>query len=322
LDYIELQYFEVLKSKVQSKYLQTHSPSQDDISGWKGIDIVYFQEDLRKNAKGSISEKSFYTYFKTIPTTKLPRIDILNLLCVYAGYKSWYDFKEKNKSIDKKINVDDISEKQLNKQKLNIQKTIKRYLWVSFSLFLSFLIVIFSLYDTLFAKTYTFEFMDADRGWLVQSDVEVMVLKQGESPLSYRVKPSEKFIYKTRDKTLKMVFKSVFYKTDTVIRKLRNAPKTEIIMLKPNEYNMMLYSYSRSKDFRDRRTQLEKLIQNDAIIYQVFDNKYFNVEVMSKKRYINFLSLPTTSLENLDVIETKIENGKIVLIKFKIENRE
>ncbi len=84
----------------------------------------------------------------------------------------------------------------------------------------------------------------------------------------------------------------------------------------------MLYSYSKSKDFRSRRAQLENLISNDAVIYQVFDNQYFNVETMSKQRYINFLSLPTTSLENLDVIETKIENGKIVLIKFRIRNNE
>jgi len=157
----------------------------------------------------------------------------------------------------------------------------------------------------------------------VQNEVEIKVLKAGESPLTYRVKPNEAFVYPTKDKTLKMVISSVFYRTDTIIRNLENAPETEIIQLKPNEYNMMLYSYSRSKDFKSRRAQLENLISNDAVIYQVFDNQYFNVETMSKQRYINFLSLPTTSLENLDVIETKISsNGKIVLIKFRIRNNE
>ena len=33
-----------------------------------------------ENAKGNVSEKSFYTYFKTPPTAKLPRIDMLNIL--------------------------------------------------------------------------------------------------------------------------------------------------------------------------------------------------------------------------------------------------
>ena len=91
---LDLLHFEQLKNEVQTQYLENHTPSFDDISKWKGIDIIYFQEDLRKIAKGNISEKSFYTYFKNSPVTKLPRIDMLNILCVYTGYVSWYDFKK------------------------------------------------------------------------------------------------------------------------------------------------------------------------------------------------------------------------------------
>ena len=91
---LDLLHFEQLKAEVQAEYLKNHHPSYDEISKWKGIDIIYFQEDLRKKAKGNISEKSFYTYFKTSPSSKLPRIDMLNLLAIYAGYQSWYDFKK------------------------------------------------------------------------------------------------------------------------------------------------------------------------------------------------------------------------------------
>ena len=91
---LDLLHFEQLKAEVQAEYLKNHHPSYDEISKWKGIDIIYFQEDLRKKAKGNISEKSFYTYFKTVPSSKLPRIDMLNLLAIYSGYQSWYDFKK------------------------------------------------------------------------------------------------------------------------------------------------------------------------------------------------------------------------------------
>ena len=91
---LDLLHFEQLKNEDQTQYLDNHTPSFDDISKWKGIDIIYFQEDLRKIAKGNISEKSFYTYFKNSPVTKLPRIDMLNILSIYAGYVSWYDFKK------------------------------------------------------------------------------------------------------------------------------------------------------------------------------------------------------------------------------------
>lgn len=93
---LDLLHFEQLKTEVQAQYLKEHAPSYDEISKWKGIDIIYFQEDLRKKAKGNISEKSFYTYFKNSPVTKLPRIDMLTLLSVYAGYSSWFDFKKQH----------------------------------------------------------------------------------------------------------------------------------------------------------------------------------------------------------------------------------
>ena len=93
---LDLLHFEQLKKDVQAQYLKEYTPSYDDISKWKGIDIIYFQEDLRKKAKGNISEKSFYTYFKNTPVTKLPRIDMLTLLSIYAGYTSWFDFKKKH----------------------------------------------------------------------------------------------------------------------------------------------------------------------------------------------------------------------------------
>lgn len=93
---LDLLHFEQLKKEVQAQYLKEYTPSYDDISKWKGIDIIYFQEDLRKKAKGNISEKSFYTYFKNSPVAKLPRIDMLNLLSIYTGYNSWYEFKKQH----------------------------------------------------------------------------------------------------------------------------------------------------------------------------------------------------------------------------------
>lgn len=118
MDDIDLLHFEQLKKEIQDKYLENHSPSDKEISKWKGIDIIYFQEELRRIAKGSISEKSFYTYFKTSPVSKLPRIDLLNILSIYAGYASWYDFKKQHLFADEilKENDEDITSEELDKE--------------------------------------------------------------------------------------------------------------------------------------------------------------------------------------------------------------
>lgn len=118
---LDLLHFEQLKKDVQAQYLKEHTPSYDEISKWKGIDIIYFQEDLRKKAKGNISEKSFYTYFKNSPVTKLPRIDMLNLLSFYAGYDSWYGFKKQHLFAGELLKDDEgISDEELTE----IEKTV------------------------------------------------------------------------------------------------------------------------------------------------------------------------------------------------------
>ena len=44
---------------------------------------------------------------------------------------------------------------------------------------------------------------------------------------------------------------------------------------------------------------------------------------MDKQRYINLVTLPSTSLEKLEVIDTQTDkSGKIVMNKFKIDNDE
>lgn len=383
---LDLLHFEQLKTEVQNQYLADHTPSFDDISKWKGIDIIYFQEDLRKKAKGNISEKSFYTYFKNSPVTKLPRIDMLNILSVYAGYMSWYDFKKNHlfadeilkeneqfiqskaeeaeksekapqiSAIDEKVeetpsitlenaaisvSENDVLQKTIadnesvteNKANLETYDTeeknstyslVKKYLWLGISAVLAVLVGLLGFKDELFSKKYYYSFIDADRNSKINAELQVQILKENESPILYVAKPNEPFVYTTKSKSLTMVVSSPYYKTDTIQRNLETAPEAENIELKPNDYAIMLFYYSKSlKDLKKKRESLNYLISDNALIYQVFDNQFYGVETMDKQRYINLVTLPSTSLENLDVIDTQADkSGKIVMIKFKIDTDE
>lgn len=382
---LDLLHFEQLKKDVQGQYLKEYTPSQDDISKWKGIDIIYFQEDLRKKAKGNISEKSFYTYFKTSPVTKLPRIDMLNLLSIYAGYNSWYDFKkqhlfagellQENENFDdedleelektvseapelpkielqpKKVEIrtpenTDLQKSNTENQQITQNKTITNEIEISdvppkknffkknaWALVTSVLITITGLLgfkDVLFSKTYKYCFIDKDRGVSVINTLEIMVVKENESPLMYKIKPGECFYYSTKDKNLKMRISAPFYEPLEVNRNLENAPEEEKIELKPDDYKMAVYYFS-IKDIKggnpdeqvalikQKRNQLENLISNNAVIYQVYDNDTYGIERLDKQKYITLVTTPTTSLKNLNVIEMKKDTkGKIVSIKFKI----
>lgn len=373
---VDILHFESLKKQIQNEYLKTHTPSEENISKWKGIDIIYFQEELRKKAKGNISEKSFYTYFKNSPVEKLPRIDILNILSIYAGYESWYDFKKANpihldltenqlseveemdespsenissvphqeliptstpneaileveNPILQKTNTENqpITEITTSKSKFKNKRKIafyKRYFPHILVVILGCILGFISLRNHFLTKEFYYNFVDADRNSRIKAELDVKILKDNESPITYTAKPNEQFVYRTKSKTLIMVVSSPFYKTDTIRRNLETAPESETIELKPNDYAQMLYYYSRSpKDLKKKRETLNNIIADNALIYQVFDSEDYAVETMSKQRYISLVTLPTTSLENLEVITTRTDKtGRIDMIKFKIKQDE
>lgn len=374
---LDLLHFEQLKSEIQAKYIENHTPSFDDISKWKGIDIIYFQEDLRKLAKGNMSEKSFYTYFKNSPVTKLPRIDMLNIFAVYAGYENWYAFKKEHLFVDEilneceekdngiisdnlleenteagnysptKENAEQIEAKNLDLQNStsdnqiinknltdkslvddgnDLQKpnSIKKHLWLGISAVLFIAVGLLSFQDEIFSKEYYYNFYDADRNTMIDAELQVKILKDKESPLLYIAKPNAPFVYTTKSKSLVMVVSSPYYRTDTIRRNLETAPDAENIELKPNDYAFMLFYYSKSlQDLKKKRISLNYLISDKALIYQVYDNETYGVETLDKARYINLVTLPSTSLERLEVIDTRTnKDGKIDIIKFKIAKDE
>ncbi|WP_294281877.1 hypothetical protein [uncultured Chryseobacterium sp.] len=376
---LDLLHFEQLKKEVQAQYLEEYTPSHDDISKWKGIDIIYFQEDLRKKAKGNISEKSFYTYFKNSPVTKLPRIDMLNLLSMYAGYDSWYEFKKQHlfagellqqdeelseeeikelehfteiapdfpktdqnpeKTAQKEPEISNLQKSDTENQTVNIPTRVstaneptavsepknffRKNAWIMLTAVLVMISGVLGFKDELFSKNYTFCFTDADRGVNVINTLEIKVIKENESPMLYKIKPGECFEYSTKDKILKMQISAPFYETLDVSRNLETAPDKEMIELKPDDYKMAV-NYFSVKDangnpelLKQKRRQLENLISDRAIIYQVYDNATYGIETLDKQKYITLVTTPTTSLKNLSVIEMKKDKGKIVSIKFKI----
>ena len=383
---LDLLHFEQLKAEVQAEYLKNHHPSYDEISKWKGIDIIYFQEDLRKKAKGNISEKSFYTYFKTVPSSKLPRIDMLNLLAIYAGYQSWYDFKKNhlfaNEFISEnekpsEIIIADEEKLEISTEKPTeitfstpekaiptIEKTttaeiqpvleetktsvatssssqrifknplislIKQYFWLISSVVLMTMVLILVFWQRIFATDYKFTFIDADRNTKIKDIIEIRVLKENETPIRYIINSGKDiedddlgvFRFPTQSKTLAMEVNSPFYRKDTIYRNLDPARTNETIELEPDVYAQALYYYS-TNDISKKREELDKIISNNALIYQVFDNETYGVETLDKQKYIGLVTPPTTSLKNFKMIETKVspETKKIILIKFKIQPDE
>jgi len=274
------------------------------ISEWKGQEIVDFQEELLQKVNAHISEKWFYNHVKAGKET-LPRIDILNLLSKYAGYSNWDDFKFKHPG--QIIAVDH-------------SKRANRYFIYVPALVLLTLGVMFILFKMLSTKDYKFRFYDADtKEPVTNTIIEVSVLLVGESPVSYLCGPDGSFILKTDKINVRFVVKSPYYQTDTIIRILDKFNRDEIVQLRPDNYAMMIQYFSTMnvKDWQKRRNQLNLMIADSAMIYQVFDKEAVGVELYNKMEFINKMTLPSTGLKDIEILDTKYQGDKISLIRFR-----
>lgn len=288
-------YFDLLKKEIVVTFLKNHS-AVNAIEDWKGEDIILFQEDLFSRVKGKVSEKWFYSYFKNDPK-KLPRVDMLNLLCEYVGQKNWNTFKSNHRF-------------ELGQQTPKIKK--KLY-------FLFAAIPILGLIWFGYSAKNDFHFCFVDHLLnepIVKVPLDIKILNDGESPIFLKTDSLGCFSYKTSEEYVKFIVKSPYHKTDTIVRFLEHS-KNQNIQLATDDYALMLKYYTEGNvtDWSKHRKQLQNLIDDNAVIYQLRGNT-IGVELFTKDDFISLLTIPTNGLKRVKVLDRTLKNGKIIKLKF------
>ena len=290
--------FNLLKNSIGSTFSKEH-PAAESIEKWKGDEIVAFQEDLFSKVKARVSEKWFYTYFKN-DANKLPRIDMLNLLSQYVGYTNWNDFKQKNK------------DSTIARQKKSI---LKKY-WPALLLLPAIALASFYWNSD---NNFHFCLVDEDKNEPIASIVDVKILQNGQSPLYLKTDSLGCFSFQTKEKIIQFVVQSPYHKTDTISRHIdgKNRP---VVKLRTDDYALMLryYSSGNKADWKKHKLQLQELIAEDAQIYQLFSQN-LGIELYSKDEFINKLTIPTSSLRNIKILDKAYKGGKIVKLKFMVK---
>ncbi|MEM9834418.1 MAG: hypothetical protein AAF944_27565 [Bacteroidota bacterium] len=301
-------YFQQLKQDIVQQVRQSHPQLGTDISAWKGQEIRLFQQDLEEKANGRISEKWFYTHIKS-DQPQLPRIDILNLLSQYVGCTNWEDYRHQ-KTVS---------------QGIFTQLSIKRKHLLLLSILL-ILIALMSWYSRFSPSTaYQFCFVNADTQQAVNgSALTVVILSENESP--YRI-PIDSIgcaeVY-WRTSHIRLLVQGAYYRTDTITRILDKNQASEQISLKPNDYAWLLRIFSQADvdDWQKRRLQLDAMLTNDAQIYQLTERQTLGMALYNKQEFINKMTMPLRSLQNIEVLSTKFRGDQIQELRFKQVNDE
>lgn len=302
--------FTLLKKEIVSAMKHSYPGINPDIAAWKGQEITDFQEELLIKVNGRLSEKWFYSHIKS-SSQSLPRIDVLNMLSKFAGYSNWDDFKYKN------------SENSVLPTKS--AKPDKVFILIPLIL-LVVTVVLFLIYRMIDTQNYRFTFVDADTGDpILNGNIHVDLFLKDESPMSYSCDKDGSFAIRTDQSKIRMVVKSPYYLADTVERVVKKFNRNEQIGLRMDSYAMMIRYFSQTdlKAWQKRREQLNRMFGENAMIYQLPDTKEGNgMEIYNKKEFIDKLTMPATSLRQIEILETRYDSGQIVLLRFKVNMKK
>ncbi len=307
-------YFDLLKLKITAVMQQSYPGMNPLIAEWKGQEIVDFQEDLRIKVHANISEKWFYTHFKSSKES-LPRIDMLNFLSQYAGYANWDDFIFRNREVlpDRSVPLESKPENS------------NRYFIIVPLLTFIILALFYGLFKMFNTQEYQFSFMDANtHEAITDPKTEITLLPENESPIHYMIEKDGSIRLKTDHGKVRLAISAPYYQSDTVVRILTKFGHKEVCMLKPDDYALMLHYFSTMKveDWEDRRTQLNAIIDDGAMIFQVIGgSEATGMALYNKQEFIDRLSTPSGSLKNIEILDSKFTDGKLKLLRFRV-NKE
>ena len=287
--------------------MQSYPGIDPEISYWKGQEITDFQEDLRIKVNGQLSEKWFYTHMKG-ESESLPRIDVLNMLSQYAGYNNWQDFRHKKMGI--------LPEVGKPSKPVNILLKIPLLL-------ISVMILLFIIIKIINTQNYRFIFIDSDTGErVIDNNLRVEMLMENESPVSFLSDEKGNITVRTNKSQVRMIVKAPYYLTDTITRSLRKFKHEEQISLNADYYALMIsyFSLSDVNSWEKRREQLDRILNEDAIIYQFPEGSSGNaMAIYNKWEFIDKITIPSSGLRQIEILDCRYLNGKIVILRFRIK---
>ena len=308
----ELKYFELLKKEISETMRKEFPGTPALIEDWRGQHITDFQEELFRKVKGRISEKWFYTHIKST-SDKLPRIDMLNMLSEYTGYKNWDEFVNAKKNDSPPT----VETRKTDLPTQDIPRRQKRIPLVIAACIIGISATLFFLFPR--ERVYKCCFVDLDGiSSFKNMNIKIQVLHEGETPSLLESGENGCIEIKTNREEVRFTIASPYFMNDTIVRKLTASRVEEKIQLKTNDYALMLSYFSTSNlaDWKKRKAQLEEMFADNARIFQVYTDTRA-VELYNKQEFINKLTVPLESLKNIDIIDIRYAGRYISELHFK-----
>ena len=294
----QAQFFQQLKKEVL-EHFQTLHPSWDgDLASFRNKEIATLQALIQEKVGERISEKWFYTHLKGSSAGKLPREDMLDVLARFVGAGNWQAY---------------IKGKQHTRQR-------SRTWLIVTGLLLTAGVAAGMTFWPDNNYEYRLCFIDSDTQKAIE-DQELIcyLLSPEESPQLLEVDDSACIDLQTKNKAVSLVIQAPYYRTDTIHRILKTKKTEEQYALQTDDYALMIHYFAANRvtDWQRRRTQLQEMFATNARIIQVAQDQKTGMEIYNRTEFINKLTMPIPSLQQLRVLSTEYnDQGKIEGLRF------
>lgn len=292
--------FQNLKKEVLLVYKERYPYFTGTWKSFSAQDILNLIVLIETSVKQTVSEKWIYTHLKPETNDKLPRKDMLDILSQLVGFSGWDEYVFKHK---KEIVL------PINKSKNKKNKTLLWSVSLVGILLISSVIIYLEFYKN--SNSHSIEVKDSFSNSKINNDDFKAVIIKDSTEIPVEIIDS-KLQINTKDST-KVVIKSPFYEDQVIV--VRNEKRHQDIVLKPDDYAMMLKAFMKSdiKDWQTRKKQLNKILAEDLEVIVMLKNdlgaEYFNKQEFSEK-----LIIPSQSLQKMKIID--IQNNHKQQINF------
>ncbi|RAR48452.1 hypothetical protein [Flavobacterium lacus] len=299
----EPQLFQLLKNEVLLNYQKHYPYFQGNWKQFSSQDIQNLIDLIDEEQKQRISEKWIYTHLKPETNEKLPRKDMLDILCQFCGFSGWDEFVFINRKEDLPL--------QNNKKKQN-------YFWI---IGIGLMLILFIFYWTKKMKTdsKTIEIQDEfTQEKIADEDVKVYQIDDNKK-VPVKVEDGKATIDSVSPET-KISVESPFYKKREV-EVAKSNTENQILLMQPDDYALMLKAFMQSdiKDWQTRKEQLQKILADDLEVIVMLPNN-LGAEYYNKKEFSEKLVIPTSTIKKMQILEIKNNSeGKIQFIRIKQE---
>jgi len=304
----DLHYFGQLKTLLLEQYRKRYPEWQEPLHAFGSREIRRFQELFEEKVGSTISERWVYTHLKTERATRLPRIDVLDLLAQMVGFADWQVFKARQQP----------ETPVKTKRAWQVPALPLSGYWVLGLTALLLTLGWLQLAEKSWEYTICLE-ASAGAVGIDLEEAKLTIFRADESPEVLGFNGANCLHVHLKTDRVHFMLEAPYHHADTITRRLKNRKTKEVFQLTTDDYALMIHYFSKGsvEDWQQRRQQLDALIAWDAEIVQLSPDGTLGVALYDKEMFINKLTLPLSSLKNLRIIDTQYNaQGQIQRLRF------